>query len=255
MNLKWRAQLSKFLSAKTIHLVQLSELTSVSGHRVVSIRLSPKRKVIYVFNSKVCKVPYSREPMIATSYLILLLAPHLMLLNCSTPCRSSPLCRRCEFLRNYFHQYSDVLDGNLEHLTFHFPDLPSPQLVVMSTFDEWQSRLDIIPVNEGTFYKAPISHLCIIDHWQCLRWSIISKPYHRFPTELKNMFVSFSSINQEWLSSTPKHLLLYTALDWNPPVFAHLPLLLSRFVLWLSWPKTNTYLCREICLTFYVFTL
>jgi hypothetical protein len=32
---------------------------------------------------------------------------------------------------------------------------------------------------------------------------------------------------QEWLSSTPKHLLLYAALGWTPPAFAHLPLLLN----------------------------
>ncbi|KAF5397340.1 Glutamate--tRNA ligase [Paragonimus heterotremus] len=32
----------------------------------------------------------------------------------------------------------------------------------------------------------------------------------------------------EWLSSTPKHLLLYETLGWLPPQFAHLPLLLSR---------------------------
>ncbi|TGZ63985.1 hypothetical protein CRM22_006612 [Opisthorchis felineus] len=31
----------------------------------------------------------------------------------------------------------------------------------------------------------------------------------------------------EWLSSTPKHLLLYQALQWPIPKFAHLPLLLS----------------------------
>jgi glutamyl/glutaminyl-tRNA synthetase len=31
----------------------------------------------------------------------------------------------------------------------------------------------------------------------------------------------------EWLSSTPKHLLLYEAMGWNPPLFAHLPLLLT----------------------------
>lgn len=32
---------------------------------------------------------------------------------------------------------------------------------------------------------------------------------------------------EEWLPSTPKHLLLYEALGWEPPQFAHLPLLLS----------------------------
>lgn len=33
---------------------------------------------------------------------------------------------------------------------------------------------------------------------------------------------------EEWLSSTPKHILLYRALGWTPPEFAHLPLLLNK---------------------------
>lgn len=32
---------------------------------------------------------------------------------------------------------------------------------------------------------------------------------------------------EEWLPSTPKHLLLYEAFGWEPPAFAHLPLLLN----------------------------
>ncbi len=32
---------------------------------------------------------------------------------------------------------------------------------------------------------------------------------------------------EEWLSSTPKHVLLYQAFGWEPPIFAHLPLLLN----------------------------
>lgn len=32
---------------------------------------------------------------------------------------------------------------------------------------------------------------------------------------------------EEWLPSTPKHLMLYSAFGWTPPVFAHLPLLLN----------------------------
>jgi glutamyl-tRNA synthetase len=30
---------------------------------------------------------------------------------------------------------------------------------------------------------------------------------------------------EEWISSTPKHLLLYESFGWNPPEYAHLPLL------------------------------
>lgn len=33
---------------------------------------------------------------------------------------------------------------------------------------------------------------------------------------------------EEWLPSMPKHLLLYQALGWEPPRFAHLPLLLNK---------------------------
>ena len=32
---------------------------------------------------------------------------------------------------------------------------------------------------------------------------------------------------EEWLSSTPKHLVLYQMFDWQPPQFAHLPMVLA----------------------------
>jgi glutamyl-tRNA synthetase len=31
----------------------------------------------------------------------------------------------------------------------------------------------------------------------------------------------------EWLSSVPRHILLYQALEWEPPLFAHLPMILG----------------------------
>lgn len=33
---------------------------------------------------------------------------------------------------------------------------------------------------------------------------------------------------EDWLSSTPKHLALYRAFGWNPPRFAHLPMILGK---------------------------
>jgi len=33
---------------------------------------------------------------------------------------------------------------------------------------------------------------------------------------------------EEWLPSTPKHILLYQAFTWTPPEFAHIPLLLNK---------------------------
>jgi glutamyl-tRNA synthetase len=33
---------------------------------------------------------------------------------------------------------------------------------------------------------------------------------------------------EEWLPSTPKHVLLYRALDLTPPAFMHVPLLVNE---------------------------
>lgn len=41
------------------------------------------------------------------------------------------------------------------------------------------------------------------------------------------MRVSHVIRGEEWLSSTPKHVLLYRSFGWEPPAFVHLPLLLN----------------------------
>lgn len=43
----------------------------------------------------------------------------------------------------------------------------------------------------------------------------------------RTMGVTHVIRGEEWLSSTPKHVLLYEFFGWQPPVFAHLPLLLN----------------------------
>jgi len=42
------------------------------------------------------------------------------------------------------------------------------------------------------------------------------------------MKISHVIRGEEWLISTPKHILLYSYLGWEPPEFAHLPLLLNQ---------------------------
>ncbi len=42
-----------------------------------------------------------------------------------------------------------------------------------------------------------------------------------------HMEISHVIRGEEWLSSTPKHILLYNFLDWTPPTMAHLPLIMS----------------------------
>ncbi|MFY7843178.1 MAG: glutamate--tRNA ligase [Rhabdochlamydiaceae bacterium] len=44
----------------------------------------------------------------------------------------------------------------------------------------------------------------------------------------------------EWMSSTPKHILLYEAFGWTPPVFLHMPLLLGKDGKKLSKRKNPT---------------
>ncbi len=41
------------------------------------------------------------------------------------------------------------------------------------------------------------------------------------------MEISHVFRGEEWISSTPKHLYLYEAFDWEPPEFAHLPVILG----------------------------
>ncbi len=42
------------------------------------------------------------------------------------------------------------------------------------------------------------------------------------------MEISHVIRGEEWLPSTPKHIFLYKAFGWNPPEFAHIPLLLNE---------------------------
>jgi glutamyl-tRNA synthetase len=42
-----------------------------------------------------------------------------------------------------------------------------------------------------------------------------------------HMQISHVLRGDEWISSTPRHILLYEAFGWSPPVFAHLPVILD----------------------------
>jgi glutamyl-tRNA synthetase len=71
----------------------------------------------------------------------------------------------------------------------------------------------------------------IVIDWSQVDHQVIQKS-DGFPTyHLANvvddhlMEISHVIRGEEWISSTPKHVLLYQSLGWKPPVFAHLPLL------------------------------
>ncbi len=54
------------------------------------------------------------------------------------------------------------------------------------------------------------------------------------------MEISHVIRGEEWISSTPKHVLLYQYFDWQPPVFCHLPLLRNADKSKLSKRKNPT---------------
>ncbi|KAI3404861.2 MSE1 [Candida oxycetoniae] len=54
-------------------------------------------------------------------------------------------------------------------------------------------------------------------------------PTYHFANVIDDHLMKITHVirGEEWLSSTPKHIALYTAFGWEPPKFAHVPLLTS----------------------------
>lgn len=54
-------------------------------------------------------------------------------------------------------------------------------------------------------------------------------PTYHFANVIDDTLMQISHVlrGDEWLSSTPKHLMLYRALGWQPPVFIHVPVILG----------------------------
>jgi glutamyl-tRNA synthetase len=52
-------------------------------------------------------------------------------------------------------------------------------------------------------------------------------PTYHFAVVVDDHLMKISHVlrGEEWISSTPKHLLVYAAFGWQPPVFAHMPLI------------------------------
>ncbi|HYD35433.1 MAG TPA: glutamate--tRNA ligase [Vitreimonas sp.] len=52
-------------------------------------------------------------------------------------------------------------------------------------------------------------------------------PTYHFAVVIDDHLMNITHVlrGEEWISSTPKHLLLYQAFEWQPPVFAHMPLI------------------------------
>ena len=82
-------------------------------------------------------------------------------------------------------------------------------------------------------------------------------PTYHFGVVVDDHLMEISHIirGEEWISSTPKHILLYQFFGWEPPVFAHMPLLRNpdksklskrKNPVWVSWYKEQGFLPEAI---------
>lgn len=55
-------------------------------------------------------------------------------------------------------------------------------------------------------------------------------PTYHFAVVVDDHLMKISHVlrGEEWIASTPKHILLYEAFDWHAPIFAHLPQILNK---------------------------
>lgn len=93
-------------------------------------------------------------------------------------------------------------------------------------------RLNVPPAGKSEFIDAvhgPVSFLNKLIDDQILLKSDGFPTYH-LANVVDDHLMKITMVirGEEWLPSTPKHLLLYKALGWKPPQFAHLPLLLNQ---------------------------
>ena len=99
----------------------------------------------------------------------------------------------------------------------------------MDAGEKYVVRLKIPSEGQCTFNDELRGEVTI--DWKQIDHQVLQKS-DGFPTyHLANvvddhlMEISHVIRGEEWISSTPKHILLYEYFKWDPPVFAHLPLL------------------------------
>ncbi len=114
--------------------------------------------------------------------------------------------------------------------------------------DKYVIRLNIEPKVEVKF--DDIIHGEIIINSDNLDDQVLMKsdgfPTYHLAVVVDDHFMKISHVirGEEWISSTPKHVLLYEAFGWEKPLFAHVPLLRNpdkskmskrKNVVWASW--------------------
>ncbi|MBI3508868.1 MAG: glutamate--tRNA ligase [Chlamydiia bacterium] len=103
--------------------------------------------------------------------------------------------------------------------------------------------------------KVPLSGECIYEDaikgrttapWADIDDQVLLKsdgfPTYHLANVVDDRLMQISHVirGDEWMSSTPKHILLYESFGWKPPIFMHMPLLLGKDGKKLSKRKNPT---------------
>lgn len=125
--------------------------------------------------------------------------------------------------------------------------------------EKYVIRLNIEPKVEVKFND--IIHGDIIINSDNLDDQVLMKsdgfPTYHLAVVIDDHFMKITHVirGEEWISSTPKHILLYEAFGWEKPLFAHVPLLRNpdkskmskrKNVVWASWYLQQGYLPEAI---------
>ncbi|EPP35450.1 glutamate--tRNA ligase [Chlamydia ibidis] len=103
--------------------------------------------------------------------------------------------------------------------------------------------------------KVPLTGECVFEDYSKGRvvfpWADVDDqvliksdgfPTYHFANVVDDHLMGITHVirGEEWISSTPKHILLYEAFGWSPPIFLHMPLLLNPDGTKLSKRKNPT---------------
>jgi len=129
----------------------------------------------------------------------------------------------------------------------------------MITRGDWVVR-QIIPKNEKVIVHDLIRGDIEFDTNELSKQVLIKSdgyPTYHLGVVVDDYLMKISHIirAEEWISSTPKHVLLYKAFGWELPIFAHLPILRNpdrsklskrKNPVWVSWYIDEGYLPQAV---------
>jgi glutamyl-tRNA synthetase len=147
------------------------------------------------------------------------------------PCGSYRQSERTEF---YQKACFDLLRAGKAYKCFTTPEELNEMRIIsqkMGGRGGYVIRLKVPLSGEVVFHdaiKGRIATPCSDVDDQVLLKSDLFPTYH-LANVVDDHLMEISHVirGDEWISSTPKHILLYEAFGWTPPVFAHMPLLLG----------------------------